>query len=277
MLGLVLILLLVAVGVAVLLGAGALMIQGYLYSEPADGLEWRAPAAGAVVGLFFALWCVLEARAPGQYDTLFNFSPRDTKVFDQFWSERTNERGKQEVPYRRSRDERGRTVYVDPEGRPWRRSDNGLMTAIIVEEDGQRRRFAAEMNPDGTFHTEPNQPLRYVEVDGRGRVMTENVPGEVTTTRTGLLVGNLLLNLAHFLVWFACLWLLLRFQWSHAFGLAIALWLAFALVVWPVLQAQVRKATAATPAAAAGTAQGLTRTRKTTPWSPSSGSACTRM
>jgi hypothetical protein len=248
MLGLLLTLLLVAVGVAVLLAAGTVVIQGYLYSEPADGLEWRAPAAGAAVGLFFGVWCLLEARAPGRYDTLFNFSDRDVTRVDQFWSERTGERGKEEVPYRRGYSDRGRVIYVDPEGRPWRRSDNGLMTAIIIEEGGQRRRFEAEMNPDGTFHVEPNRPLRYDEVGGRGRVMTADAPGEFVTTRYGLLVGNLLLNLAHFLVWFACFWLLLRFQWSHAFGLAVVFWLAFALLVWPVLQAQVRKATAAAPA-----------------------------
>ena len=96
---------------------------------------------------------------------------------------------------------------------------------------------------DGTFRVEPNQPLRYVEAGG-GRVMTENSPGEITTTRTGLLVGNLLLNLAHFLAWFACFWLLLRFQWSHALGLAVVFWLVFAVVAWPVLKERVRRAVA---------------------------------
>src|SRR5262249_37312211 len=69
LLGLLLILVLIAVGVGVLLAAGTAVVQGYLYSEPTDGLEWRAPAAGAAVGLFFALWCAIEAHAPGQYDT----------------------------------------------------------------------------------------------------------------------------------------------------------------------------------------------------------------
>jgi hypothetical protein len=249
MFGLILILLLTAVGVAVLLAAGTAMIQGYLYSEPADGLEWRAPAAGAAMGVFFALWCLLEARAPGQYDTLLNFSTRETKAVDRFWSERVNAGVKQEIPYRKSSDDRGRVIFVDPDNRPWRRSDNGQMTALIIEEDGERKRFEAELNPDGTFRVEPNQPLRYVEVGG-GRVMTENSPGEITATRTALLIGNLLLNLAHLLAWFGCFWLLLRFQWSHALGLALAFWLVFALVVWPVLQVRVKRAAAAQPVAA---------------------------
>ena len=42
----------------------------------------------------------------------------------------------------------------------------------------------------------------------------------MTRTRSSLLWGNLLLNLAHLLVWFLAFWLLLEFQWSHALGLA---------------------------------------------------------
>ncbi len=250
MLGLLFILLVLAAAVAVLLAAGTAIIQGYVYEEATDGLEWRAPAAGGVIGLFFAVWCILEANAPGRFDSLVNFSPRDTTSFDRFVSERVNERGTQEVPYRRARDDRGRVIYVDPDGRPWRRSDNGMMTAIIVEEDGVRTRFEAERNPGGTFHVEPNQPLRYVEQGGARRVMTDNALGEVSVTRYGLLLGNLALNLLHLLAWFACFWLLLRFQWSHALGLAVIFWLVFAVLVWPVLQQRVKRATA-TPAAVA--------------------------
>src|SRR3954465_510978 len=108
MLGLLLILTLLAVAVAVLLAVGALVIQGYLYSEPARGIAWRSAAAGLVVAAFFGFWCWLEAHNPGRYDTLLNFNPQDTKVFDTFWTERTGDRGKQEVLYTRGRDDRGR-------------------------------------------------------------------------------------------------------------------------------------------------------------------------
>ncbi|HEY1376969.1 MAG TPA: hypothetical protein VGF55_09250 [Gemmataceae bacterium] len=240
MLGLLLTLVLLAVGVAVLLAVGTLVIQGYLYSQPVGGIVWRSAAAGAAVCLFFAFWCWLQARSPGQYGTLLDFSPRDTKVFDKFWSERVGGGGKQEILYTRGRDARGRVEYRDPSGRLWQRSgDGGVMTAIIVEEDGEKKRFEAEMTPSGQFKIEENRPLRYVEQGGRGRVMTDNEIGEITTTRYGLLFGNLLLNLAHLVVWFLCLWLLLEFQWPHALGLAAALWVAFALLVWPVVREQV--------------------------------------
>src|SRR5207249_9051176 len=126
---------------------GTLVIQGYLYSQPVEGIAWRSAAAGAAVGAFFGVWCWLEARSPGRFGSLWEFSPQETTVFDQFWSERTSDRGKQEIPYRRGRDARGRVVYLGPEQQPWQRSgEGGMMTAVIVEEDGERRRFEAEMD-----------------------------------------------------------------------------------------------------------------------------------
>jgi hypothetical protein len=235
MLGLLLLLLLLAVSVGVLFAAGTLVIQGYWYSQPVEGIAWRSAAAGAIIAAFFGLWCWLQAQWPGRYDTLLTFNPQETKTFDKFWSVRTGERGIQEVLYTRGRDDRGRVVYVSPEGRPWQRSgDGGMMTAIIVEEDGERHRFDAEME-NGAF----KDPLRYVEAEGKKRVMTGDALGEITATRYGLLFGNLLWNLAHLAVWFVCLWLLLEFQWPHALGLAAALCVTFAVVVWPLLRDRV--------------------------------------
>jgi hypothetical protein len=234
MLGLLLLLGLMAVGVAVLLWVGGVVIQGYLYSQPAERVAGRAAAAGVIVAAFFGFWCWLEARSPGRFDTLLNFNPDQTKVFDKFWTERKGDRGTQEVPYTRGRDDRGRVVYLGPDNRPWQRSDGGMATAIIVEEDGEKHRFEA-VTENGAF----KDPLRFVEVDGRHRVMTGEALGEITTTRYGLLFGNLLLNAAHLAVWFLCLWLVMDFQWPHALGLGAALCVAFALVVWPVLKEQV--------------------------------------
>src|SRR5262245_32902029 len=256
MLAVLLILLLIAAGVAVLAAAGTLFIQSYLYNEPVGGMSWRAPAVGAAVGLFFGLWCWIEAKAPGRYDVLWNFSPREIQEFDTFWSERTTGPTKTEIPYRKEHDARGRVEYRDADGRPWRRSDNGIMTAIIVEEDGQKTRFEAPLNPDGTFKLAPNAPLQYAEAGG-DRQTAEAPLGQVTRTRSSLLWGNLLFNLAHLLVWFLALWRLLEFQWSHALGLAAVFWLIFALTIWPVLQGYVRQAAAqtATPSATAALGQ----------------------
>lgn len=240
MLGLLLILLLLGAAVAALLLVGTAVIQGYLYNQPVDGILWRSAAVGAAIAAFFGLWCWIETRAPGEYGGLLDFSPTKTDWVDRFWSERTGDRGKQEILYTKGRDARGRVVYMDADGNPWQRTGSGgMMTAIIVEENGEKHRFDAEMTPQGTFKIEDNRPLRYVEQDGRGRVMTDDAIGGISTTRYGLLFGNLLLNLAHLLVWFLCLWLLMEFHWPHALGLALALWLAFAMLVWPVVRERV--------------------------------------
>jgi hypothetical protein len=234
MLGLLLLLALIAVGVAVLFWVGGVVIQGYLYSQPAERVAVRAAASGVIVAVFFGLWCWLEGRSPGKFDTLLNFNPDRITTYDKFWTERTGDRGTQEVPYSRGRDERGRVVYFGPDGRPWQRSDGGMATAIIVEEDGERRRFEP-VTRNGAFE----DPLRFVEVGGKHRVMTGDALGEITTTQWGLLFGNLLLNVAHLAVWFLCLWLVMDFQWPHALGLGAALCVAFAMLVWPMLREQV--------------------------------------
>src|SRR5207253_1619500 len=85
------------------------------------------------------------------------------------------------------------------------------------------------------FKTGPGEPVRYVEEGGRHRVMTEDYLGTLSSKRWGRLLGNLLLNAVHFAVWFFCLWLLVRFQWTHALGLAFVLWLALTIVIMPML------------------------------------------
>ena len=241
MLGILLTLIFIAVGAAVLLGVGTAILQGLWYSEPVEGLPWRAAASGAAIGLFFAAWAGLESWAPGRYDSLFLFTPRETQTFDQFWSVQKSDRGIREILYKRTRGDRGTTVFVDAEQRPWRRSDEGMMIAIIVEENGERKRFDAELAADGAFNVADGRPLRFVEVGG-SRSMTENALGQITTMRYGLLAGNLLWNLMHLLVWFLCLWLLLQFQWPHALMLAALSWLVFSLTVWPIVQERVRLA-----------------------------------
>src|SRR5262249_16234988 len=86
-LGLLITFLLVFRGLAILLWAGSLFFQGYLYSEPAAGLHWRALAAGAVLTLFLAFWCFLDYRQPGRYSaTWFEPGTSEDQVFDKIWA-----------------------------------------------------------------------------------------------------------------------------------------------------------------------------------------------
>jgi hypothetical protein len=220
--------------IMVVVWAGTLFLQGYLYSEPVEQAYWRAPLAGLILTLFVGYWCSLDYRSPGDYNALFDFNGgREDHQFDKLWSVKKG----QEILYTARTAGRGRKEYRDAGGRLWARSDaEGIVEAVIVEDkDGQKVRFEAELTPDGKlFKMEPGQPARYVEVGGQGRVMTDDYIGYVTTRRWGLVVAYIIFNLLHLVAWFLVLWLLMRFQWSHAFGLALVMWLVMTLVL-PVL------------------------------------------
>ena len=215
-----------------------LLIQGYIYTEPATGLHWRVPASVVVLGLFLAPWWLLIDRSPPRrydtgsvakpYDTVFRFNPRAEKEFTEIWDE-----NKTHYFLRK-----GQGYHTD--GLPSRKWST--TRKVVVKEDGQDVEFKAEVDAKGNFMRErksiwglgwlvgpgQEQPLRYR--DKSGRIMTENEVGRVSTFRWGLFLANILLNLLHFLVWFACLWLLLRYQWHHALGLASIFWLVTTLL-----------------------------------------------
>jgi hypothetical protein len=225
-----------------LLWAGTTWVQGYLYENvtAAGELVWRAPAAGAALALFLALWCFLDYRGytpswPLPYDSIFRVGLREEQPpVKEFVAVRQGQQQK----YTARKTVRGglgisRTEYVDEQGKPWSRSD-----AIIVKEGDNDVRFEAEKDEKGNYKVEKGASLRYI--DPRGRVMTEDLPGQWSVTRTGLFFANVLLNGAHLAVWFLCLWLLLRFQWSHALGLAVVSWLVMTLVFVPMVLDQVK-------------------------------------
>lgn len=246
--------LLVFLGLAVFLWAGTLFFQGYIYSEPASELYWRAPAAGAVLALFLGFWCFLDYRNPGRYNgTWFEAGASDDEVFNRFWSVK----GNREILYEAHKDARGVIEYRDATGRPWSRSDaEGVVEAIIVEDpDGQKIRFNAELTDDKKFKAPRGEPVRYVEVDGRGRVMTNTYIGKVPVSHWGTTLAKVVLSLLHLALWFACLWLILDFQWGHAFGLALVIWLALSLTLLPLLFAKTEDAAKqnAVPTSAAST------------------------
>jgi hypothetical protein len=256
MLLLLLLLLLVGAVFAVLLWAGTLWLQGYIYNEPAEGLAWRAPAAGAALMVFLAVWCFLNYRLgePGTgelpFDTWWNFSPSETypaKPWPHFWSVK----GGREIEYvRRGTGARGGSTqyqYVDPlTNQPWSRESGGLVDAVIVEDNGEKTTFKLDL-PGGKFKA--GESARYVEEGGRHRVLTEeNVQrGQLTRFRSGLLLSYVVLNVLFLIVWFVCVWLLLRFQWPHALGLAVVLWLGVMLAIFPLLTARTRVAVDAKP------------------------------
>lgn len=255
---LLLILLVVFVILAVVLAAGTLGIQGYIYSEPVGDVVWRGPVAAFGITFFLAVWALLNYAMvdPTQSDlpleTLFRFNPTEVREVDKFVSVRAPvvivgepEQNTQKITYtRRETGGQGPADYVDAGGKRWERSDaSGMMVAILVDDKGKERRFEPKL-VEAPNPTDPKGPKvkvfpsggeafpGYYEKGGRG---TMYQLGVISLFRWGLFLFNLFFNALFLGVWFVCVWLILRFQWTHALALAVLLWLVSSLVVVPML------------------------------------------
>jgi hypothetical protein len=240
----ILIVLLLFVCLAAAIALTSALTQTALYERQVDGIIWRAPAAAAILTALLVAALFLDSRFPNKFGSLFHFPLFETQQFEQFWSEKETDLGKTETLFHRQFVPPGRVDYVDASGKRWQRSDSGVVTAIIVEENGERKRFAAKLAPDGTFPRDPGDPNRtldveYVEEEGKGRVMSEASIGSLSSTRFGAFCFNLFFNLIHLLIWIAVFAVLMDFQWRHAILLGLVGW-AVTLLVWSPLQSWVR-------------------------------------
>jgi hypothetical protein len=232
-----LLLLLTFLVLAALLWGGTRLIQAALYETGEPDLYWRAPAAAAAMAAFFGAWALLNYRAaePGQaelpYDGLFNFTAEQVseRPVPEFWVLH----GEGQMRYV-ARDLGGmppRREYRGEDGQVWQaeRAADGDTIVIREGKDKTPVRFKAVMpsDPKKDRHVE-----RYVEEGGRryldGETFGRN--GLVMTPRGGGSFVRVTINVLHFVLWFDVLWLLLRFQWPHALGLAAALWLVMTFV-----------------------------------------------
>jgi hypothetical protein len=237
-LSLILILLLLWAVLAGLLTAWTVWYQGYIYTEPALGLQWRGPAAGTAVTAALLVWVVIDYNSPGNYRPIYEFSStEDQKPFAEL---RVPTVGGEEVYKLRSA--AGRPGY-----RLAGRAKGGTLPAtpekVIAVEGDHRYVFEPERDAQGHIkrRTPPwwglnrqPEPLRYK--DEKGRVMLEGQLGQLTTFRAGRLFGNLALNFFFLLAWFLSLWLLLRFGWGAALLQAVIFWgVALLFMLPPVL------------------------------------------
>jgi hypothetical protein len=223
------------VSLAILLAAGSLAIQGYIYNEPVGDIFWRAPAAAAVVTAFLGFWCFLNYRARDPkaqelpYEALFtSVGGEDAGQAErELWAERAG--GK--THYRRYTITGVVDRYEYHDSNNKRLAHDKNIEAIIVKEGDPKQpvevRFIAKHDED-----------KYVE-EGGSRFMTVANFGRIYTPRPGRSRVMLFLNALHFAVWFLTIWLLLRFQWSHALGLAAAIWLAMTMLVGPLIFAKI--------------------------------------
>jgi hypothetical protein len=224
-----------AAALAVLLYVGSVFLQGYIYTEPSAELYWQAPAAAGVMALFLTLWCALVANSEGvsrqdiPFDTLFHFSPRVDLLkepADKIWALKKD--GSKTL-YTRQRTGQTTWRYVDNRftpARPWR--GDGVESVELIN-GGQPEVFKRVPGSDGSYG-------EFVSEGGWAMKDYEDGPtGNPSIFRWSRFLLTLMLNLCHFLLWWLCLWLLVRFQWSHALGIGFILWLVLTLTVLPML------------------------------------------
>ncbi len=234
-----LILLLTFAVVAALLAVLTGFIQGMLYEKVEPDLLWRAPAAAAGVTAFLALWALLNyaAAEPGQtdlpFDTIFNFTTE--KVAERPVQDFIAERGNVKENYRGRDVGRPLPEYRGPENKLWLPQRSIDVDAIVVKEGDREVTFKPVVVKTGPKQEEQHVE-RFVEEGGKSYLDAESF-GRITTPRGGGSFVRVLLNVLHFAVWFVVLWLLLRFQWPHALGLAVALWLVMTFVAPYILAA----------------------------------------
>jgi hypothetical protein len=230
-LSLILILLVMWLLLGLLLAAWTLFFQGYIYSEPVSALYWRAPAAAAALTLFLCIWVALDYRSvtdrddEGRYQPLHNFSYNETITYDDIWIFRDGKKEHYERKgVRQYQDKKGKALPTRP----------GRIIASRKSEGGKEHVFEPNLDDKKNFKVEKDQTLRYYDKDDKSRYMVDSSLGQVTIFHFGWLVMNLLLNFGFLIVWFLSLWLLLRFQWAHALGLAFVFWLV-TLFILPMI------------------------------------------
>jgi hypothetical protein len=238
-----LMLLLTALALAVFLYVGSLFLQGTYYTQPSETLFWGAPAAGLALALFLLLWCLLIVKSPGAspenipYNTGFAFNPRVDILKEAVKELRAVKKNGEEVLYKRHRVHVGmkepRDVYKTDQDAPLPWRGQGV-EKIILDVEGEKHVFKLVLPPEGE-----RRERRYREfVCDQGWIikeMDDGPTGRPEAYRWGRFLANLCLNLVHLGLWFVCLWVLLRFQWSHALGLGFCLWLVFTFAFLPML------------------------------------------
>jgi hypothetical protein len=253
---LLLILLIFGITLGVILFAGGLFIQGYIYTEPSPNLPWTAPVAGAVLFFFYAMWCLVVALGmtnPNEtpYHVVWQFSPNVSRLGEPAKELTAVRKGGKTDQYVLKK-----TVYIRGMARPAYRSkltdqpwnDSGVEAVVLKLDDG-------EVRFDLVSEKRREQGANREFISSDGWVMKDFGDGPTglpVKFRFFRLMLFFFLHAFHLALWFACLWLLMRFQWSHALAGAFVIWLAFTVIVLPMLldYAEVARARRVPPAAA---------------------------
>jgi hypothetical protein len=277
---LLLVFLMLVVGLFALFLGGGLLAQGYLYQNPAERMPLRAVAGAVLVGGFITFWMWIDQRAPGRYDTFFNFSPHTTVEFNEFeavrWSGAGDGKFKLDaggkpvetiVKFKRTPGGKGQFLE-DGTDKTFSRSGGTsggtsyATGAILVKGPGDAApvRYNATMKENPNTKTKTYTPEVKFEEEKGSRYVSESNIGTLYVPSTGTVVGALLLNFMLVVVWLVAFWPILRFSLAHALVFTASLAIITMLAIMPLLFKQNRiskPAPGAPPAAIRGQEPGI--------------------
>jgi hypothetical protein len=230
----ILILLVVAVVLSVILWAGSLLMQGWLYETPVEQLYWRAPAVGGGLALFYGLWLIVDCGLTAGHCGSF-YRSCSTVEQKEVLKAKVKKNGQPDTYKLNKAASPAYYVLVGPDGLPTTTRLTEAPEQILIEEGGTTAVFEPERDAKGNFKREQGQNLYYYANDKSGRFIEEGNPGQIQRFHWDWLLWNVLFNVLHLGLWFAGLWLILRFQWAHALGFAVCLWLAMTLFPIPMV------------------------------------------
>ena len=227
---------LVLAAFAVLLGL-SLFLQAYLYNAPADRIYLRALVGGLAIALFLTGWTYINTRADrdNKYGAIHEFKPTGTVDVTKFEAIRRN-RNKLEttVPYGKTLGEKEFRSELDKS--PFRVNTSDYITvAFLVKEEGKTEatRFDAVLESDLLYDSKLEKKTfrekggpRFIEDDGIGTIVAPS---------GGVIFLALLINLLLIVVWFVVFWLVMKFTWPHALGLAVVLGVVIILIAMPLI------------------------------------------
>jgi hypothetical protein len=229
-------LLLIYLGLAALAWIFAQFIHNYFYTGAPKTLNWRAPAAAGILWLLglaapVALPVAFTGESSGwpvSFNDLFLFTAGKTEAEFAEFTIPTGDKRKGTV-YKRIKVQRGIAgdawEYRDDTGKPM-----PLAPPVLLAKEGDKAvRFEIVKDDKGYIDRGPDpsnpKPARWRDEDGR--VMTETNFGKIVPSGGGATVFHLFAMVVNWAIWFLCIWLLLMFQWPHALGLSIPIWLVW--------------------------------------------------
>ncbi len=249
------IVLLLGAFLVVFLWAGTYFFQGYIYTEPTRGIAWQAPAAAAAVTLFLGVWALIVASSENAspsdipYDTLFRFSPEVSMFKEPAKEMWAHKQGGKVVHYARKKLGPTKYCYHDTtyDARPW---SSTKVEAIDLEYQGQKVRFVPRTDTSRGAYREFVSEDGWVMRDYDDSSRTSGPTGLPQQFRYGRLLANLGLNFGLLAVVFGGL-IVLDYQWLHALGLSLAIWVIMTLALLPMVLGYAAEIAAKRPAAQA--------------------------